>query len=298
MNYITTLNFFWKLQGRLHLNSNEIALYTFLLNSYNSLRWSRDVSHPNSFLCKRLQISEHTLIRCRLKLVEHGLISFTPGNNRHHISRYSITDNSNLVTMIPADSTTAPADPTTAASTANNGACTAAKNNEAATAIETDSNKKFHFKSKVKIWYSKANEKSGHEPSGESTNKVNLTKQGILEFIKEFNEKCRSQKKITKLDKWREKLLNDCLEEFGAGCLENIISKVAASNFLAGENRYGWIAQFDWIFNPVNTLKIIDGHYDNDAKASPFNPTKASPIIEAEEARKHIFENDPDFKEE
>lgn len=46
------------------------------------------------------------------------------------------------------------------------------------------------------------------------------------------------------------------------GVLE-AIKKVGESDFLIGKNDRGWVCRFDWLMNPKNFEKVIEGNYDN-----------------------------------
>jgi len=61
------------------------------------------------------------------------------------------------------------------------------------------------------------------------------------------------------------------MEEFGRGreqqlsVAKKLFEKAQASKFLRGDNRTGWRASFDWIFeNPENWVKVLEGNYDNE----------------------------------
>ncbi len=92
MNYILTINKFWKLQKSLSLGAPGIAIYFLIFNRCNALKWKRPASLSNLYICRTLKISENTLIKYRVKLVEYGLIEYTPGSTWHTLSRYSILD--------------------------------------------------------------------------------------------------------------------------------------------------------------------------------------------------------------
>jgi hypothetical protein len=52
------------------------------------------------------------------------------------------------------------------------------------------------------------------------------------------------------------------------------------SKFLRGDNKRGWKASFDWIFeNQKNWVKIIEGTYDNKTQENDNGGTKAEPNI-------------------
>jgi hypothetical protein len=80
-----------------------------------------------------------------------------------------------------------------------------------------------------------------------------------------FRTVCRSFPKIVQLTRNRkEKILRRLGEMGGMKILEQVFRKMEASEFLKGNNRYGWSATFDWVFkNSDNWVKIIEGNYDN-----------------------------------
>ena len=49
-----------------------------------------------------------------------------------------------------------------------------------------------------------------------------------------------------------------------AGELHTEAVKMQASHFLRGDNKRGWKASFDWLFeNDKNWVKVYEGNYDN-----------------------------------
>ena len=47
--------------------------------------------------------------------------------------------------------------------------------------------------------------------------------------------------------------------------LKGIFLKMEESSFLKGDNRRGWKASFDWLFeNDKNWVKVWEGNYDNE----------------------------------
>lgn len=45
--------------------------------------------------------------------------------------------------------------------------------------------------------------------------------------------------------------------------------KVEASDFLCGRNGRGWSANFDWLMKSANTIKVLEGTYDNKKPRAP-----------------------------
>lgn len=88
--------------------------------------------------------------------------------------------------------------------------------------------------------------------------------------IKElWNEVCTGYPKLHSLSESRKnKMRNRVAEMGGAGealpLLREIFTKMQASHFLRGDNKRGWKASFDWLFeNDKNWVKVYEGNYDN-----------------------------------
>ena len=86
--------------------------------------------------------------------------------------------------------------------------------------------------------------------------------QGIVNF---FNEACPSLPKATKVTDKRKKAISAVVKEFGEEGVKSALGKVEESSFLTGENNRGWKADFDWLMNKNNLLKVIEGRYSQQA---------------------------------
>lgn len=51
--------------------------------------------------------------------------------------------------------------------------------------------------------------------------------------------------------------------------LDEVFRKAQASNFCTGLNDRHWKADFDWLLNESNLVKVLEGKYDNPAAAKP-----------------------------
>ena len=89
-----------------------------------------------------------------------------------------------------------------------------------------------------------------------------------------FNEVCVSLPSITKLTDKRKRAIDKVfvkekvidMEEY-----DKLLAKTEASDFLTGREG-SWRANFDWLMNPNNIAKVIDGNYDNkNSKPKPDN---------------------------
>ena len=86
------------------------------------------------------------------------------------------------------------------------------------------------------------------------------TIKGIYEF---FNIERKDLPEATKLNDSRKKLIKNRLEEYDEDTIKKVILKASNNNFLNG-NETKFRANFDWIFNKTNFLKILEGNYENE----------------------------------
>lgn len=111
----------------------------------------------------------------------------------------------------------------------------------------------------------------------ENHSQYNIKKQNINnkiynkadEFKLLFNTICISLPQVRLLTKKREghiKTLLSTLEKSGCTPIE-FLKKIENSDFLTGRSGQ-WRATFDWIIQPSNAVKIIEGNYSGKAKAN------------------------------
>ena len=80
-----------------------------------------------------------------------------------------------------------------------------------------------------------------------------------------FNGLCPSLSKVTVLSTSREKAITARLKEFTVEQFTTVFKKAEASKFLTGRNGKAWRANFDWLINASNFVKVLDGNYDDRA---------------------------------
>lgn len=106
-------------------------------------------------------------------------------------------------------------------------------------------------------------------------------KTGKLPFkeIKEmWNETCPGFPKLFTISEARKNKMRLRIAEMGGAekalpLLKQIFTKMQESNFLKGDNKRGWKASFDWLFeNDKNWVKVYEGNYDN--KPERQSPTR------------------------
>ena len=107
----------------------------------------------------------------------------------------------------------------------------------------------------------------------QNINNKNINKQNIKDRVEEFklsfNVICVSLPEVRLLTKVRVahiKTLLTTLEKSGCTPIE-FLKKIENSDFLTGRSGQ-WRATFDWIIQPSNAVKIIEGNYSGKAKTN------------------------------
>lgn len=84
------------------------------------------------------------------------------------------------------------------------------------------------------------------------------------EIVELFNRKCKKLSSVIKLTDKRKKSIKARYEEYGnIDIFETLFDKANDSDFLCGENDKGWKANFDWLMNPNNMIKVLEDRYAN-----------------------------------
>jgi hypothetical protein len=86
-----------------------------------------------------------------------------------------------------------------------------------------------------------------------------------------YHKCCPSFPRIIKLSDARKQKIKIRLSEMKNdwALLESVFSTMESSKFLRGDNKNGWQATFDWVFdNEKNWLKVIEGNYNDKSPAA------------------------------
>jgi hypothetical protein len=97
----------------------------------------------------------------------------------------------------------------------------------------------------------------------------------ISELVDTYN--ATGLPKMDKLTDARRKHLNARIKEWSHEQVMEVFALAKQSPFLMGSNDRGWKADFDWLTNPSNFVKVIEGKYDGGGSKDsngglPFNP--------------------------
>lgn len=99
------------------------------------------------------------------------------------------------------------------------------------------------------------------------------------EIMEKFNDICTSLPKVQKLTEARKTAIrrrweNDAKKDIS--WFVRLFEKVRESDFLSGRNGRSWRADFDWILEPRNVTRILEGNYDQDRQEQQPTPAPAT----------------------
>lgn len=115
-----------------------------------------------------------------------------------------------------------------------------------------------------------SNEAKAVQPEKHKTEKL-----PFKEIKEMWNETCPGFPKLFNISEARKNKMRLRIAEMGGlekalPLIKQIFEKMQQSKFLKGDNKRGWKASFDWLFeNDKNWVKVYEGNYDN----KPEQPT-------------------------
>lgn len=108
---------------------------------------------------------------------------------------------------------------------------------------------------------------SDYENEVNSKNDIVIkTKIDFKKIIEIFNAVCVEIPKVEKITKPREAAIAARIKDYSLQTIGDVFQLVAQSDYLNGRIS-NWKASFDWIINPTNFQKILEGNYKNLANA-------------------------------
>lgn len=88
----------------------------------------------------------------------------------------------------------------------------------------------------------------------------------ITRVVEMYHRICVDYPKLVKLSATRKKKIKLRFREMGSdyAVMQSAFEKMQLSKFMRGDNKKGWRADFDWLFeNDKNWPKVLEGKYDN-----------------------------------
>lgn len=93
--------------------------------------------------------------------------------------------------------------------------------------------------------------------------KKNYKKDIYSEIAERFNSTCSGLSKVIKVTDKRKKVIDARLKEYDQETIYKVFDIASSNRFLNGDNNRGWKADFDWLINPNNFIKVLEGNYSN-----------------------------------
>ena len=105
--------------------------------------------------------------------------------------------------------------------------------------------------------------------------------------VDSFNSICKSLPKVQILTDQRRLAIKKAQERLGNLCFDEFFAKVERSDFLTGRTGKWNGCGFDWIMQPYNMTKILEGNYDNRQTATKqADPPRVRSSYDLEELEK------------
>jgi hypothetical protein len=88
-----------------------------------------------------------------------------------------------------------------------------------------------------------------------------------------YHELCPDLPRVRAQTPDRQKAARQLVKSMGLDKVKETFRLAGKSDFLAGKNDRGFKADFTWLLNPTNAVKVLEGRYDN--RAAPPKPAGA-----------------------
>jgi len=164
------------------------------------------------------------------------------------------------------------------------------KSNNKMTIVTIENWRKYQFEDDES--YQQNNNKVTTKEQQNNTNKNDKNDKNIFIQIKDlYMKECRSLPPIKAITQKRKQAISARIREHGQEAVYEMLKKAGRSCFLAGQNKNGWVATFDWLFKPNNFVKVLEGNYDNRDKEDLTNPeaSNSNNVIDYKTASKSKY---------
>ena len=94
--------------------------------------------------------------------------------------------------------------------------------------------------------------------------------------LDQYNTRCKSLPKLLVINSKRRTSIRARVKEFSKEKLVDVFKLAEASNFLSGRETK-WRANFDWLINPTNFTKVLEGNYLNKGETSILEEQVGAP---------------------
>ncbi|HLN52943.1 MAG TPA: hypothetical protein VK212_04490 [Lentimicrobium sp.] len=137
---------------------------------------------------------------------------------------------------------------------------------------------------------------------GKSSSLTALQRRQCHEILENYNRICKNLPRAVSLSEMRMSHMAARINDHSMEIVKKMLGAAGRSQFLAGNNDRGWKASIDWLFNPTNFLKVVEGNYEHLHKMKSNNISggqqKPSPISALKRAYENIISNDDEFRQQ
>ena len=97
----------------------------------------------------------------------------------------------------------------------------------------------------------------------EDKNKESKEKVTCQQVVDLYHSVCVSYPQVVRISEARKRAIRARLKVYTLEQIKTVFEKAEASMFMKGANKRNWTADFDWLLNDANIVKILEGKYDN-----------------------------------
>lgn len=87
--------------------------------------------------------------------------------------------------------------------------------------------------------------------------------ESVKKTIDIYHQICSNFSRITAITPERARAVESLLSRYSEAEIKTMFEKASKSDFLNGVNQRSWKANFDWLINESNFLKVLEGNYDS-----------------------------------
>ena len=136
-------------------------------------------------------------------------------------------------------------------------------------------------------------------PNNKDYNKSLKNKEIVKEVIDLYHTICKSYPKVKVLSGKREKEILARMDTYSLEDMRTVFTNAESSSFMKGKNDRGWAANFDWMMNENNIVKILEGNYADKGRKEKVPGWMEHSLgdAEMEAIRRVMAQPDPDLED-
>ena len=113
---------------------------------------------------------------------------------------------------------------------------------------------------------SHATEEDKDKEEEKDIDKESKEKATCQQVVDLYHSICISYPRIIQISEARKWAIQARLKVYTLEQIKTVFEKAEASMFMKGANKRNWTADFDWLLNDANIVKVLEGKYDNGAR--------------------------------